>query len=174
MPLFVCRWENGDFSAVSAPSREAAIELLDEVGNAEDCEVFVVKDFMVHFQLEKKVEALHGSVPVLLEGFGEKTQEMLLERVYPIYDKLFSEAMEGLDDEASTGKAEAGRKAVNDALTTERNRLWGAKERKLSGDADVAKLQEAGDLPKISAERVVKEHRRRRILETPPSTNKVQ
>lgn len=73
MPLFVCRWESGDFSAVSAPSKEAAIEQLDEVANAEDCEVFVMKDFMVHFRV-KEVDDLCGSVPVVLEGFGEKTQ----------------------------------------------------------------------------------------------------
>jgi hypothetical protein len=39
MPLFICRWQNGDFSAVSASSKKDAIELLDEVGNAETCEL---------------------------------------------------------------------------------------------------------------------------------------
>ena len=53
MPLFICRWQNGDFSAVSARSKETAIELWDEVGNAEDCEVFAVKDFIVHFELKE-------------------------------------------------------------------------------------------------------------------------
>ena len=43
MPLFICRWQNGDFSAVSASSKAAAIELLDEVGNAENCELFTMK-----------------------------------------------------------------------------------------------------------------------------------
>ena len=33
MPLFICRWQDGDFSAVSAASRDEAMELLDEVGN---------------------------------------------------------------------------------------------------------------------------------------------
>lgn len=174
MPLFICRWENGDFSAVSATSRDEAIERLDEVGNAEDCDVFMVRDFMVHFQLGKEGDDLHGSVPVVLEGFGEKTRETLLERVYPIYDKLFSEAMDGLNDDTPREKREAALKTVNDALTTERNRLWGAKERRLSGDADVVKLQRTGDLPKAVAERVVKEHRWRRLVETKPSTDKVQ
>ena len=32
MPLFICRWQNGDFSAVSAASRKDANALLDEVG----------------------------------------------------------------------------------------------------------------------------------------------
>jgi hypothetical protein len=43
MPLFICRWQNGDFSAVSASSREEAVELLDEVGNADVAEVFTAK-----------------------------------------------------------------------------------------------------------------------------------
>ena len=51
MPVYICRWQNGDFSAVSASSRAEAIELLDEVGNAEVCELFAVKNFMVHFRL---------------------------------------------------------------------------------------------------------------------------
>ena len=53
MPLFICRWQNGDFSAVSASSREEAMELLDEVGNADVAEMFAAKRFMVHFQLKK-------------------------------------------------------------------------------------------------------------------------
>jgi hypothetical protein len=52
MPLYICRWQNGDFSAVSAASKADAIELLDEVGNADVCELFTVKNFMVHFHLK--------------------------------------------------------------------------------------------------------------------------
>jgi hypothetical protein len=40
MPLFICRWQNGDFSAVSASSRAEALELLDEVSNADVADVF--------------------------------------------------------------------------------------------------------------------------------------
>ncbi len=54
MPLFICRWQNGDFSAVSAASKKDTIELLDEVGNAETCELFTMKIFMVHFRLKQE------------------------------------------------------------------------------------------------------------------------
>jgi hypothetical protein len=40
MPLFICRWQNGDFSAVSTSSRDEAVGLLDEVGDADVAEVF--------------------------------------------------------------------------------------------------------------------------------------
>ena len=35
MPLFLCRWENGDCSFVVAPTKDTAIQYLDEIGNAE-------------------------------------------------------------------------------------------------------------------------------------------
>ena len=71
MPLFICRSQNGDFSAVSAASREEAMELLDEVGNADVADLFTAKRFMVHFHLKKHVDTLEELVPVDLEGFGE-------------------------------------------------------------------------------------------------------
>src|SRR6266481_9378848 len=87
MPLFICRCQNGDFSAVSAASREEAMELLDEVGNADVAEVFTAKRFMVHFQLKKQVDNVENPVPVRLEGFGEETYDTLCDRVYPVYSK---------------------------------------------------------------------------------------
>jgi len=73
MSLYICRWQNGDFSAVGASSRPEAIELLDEIGNAEVCEMFTVKNFMVHFRLKEETDEIDDFVPVELEGFGEET-----------------------------------------------------------------------------------------------------
>jgi hypothetical protein len=83
MPLFICRWQNGDFSAVSASSREEDMELLDEGRNADVAEVFTVNRFMLHFQLKKQVDSVEDPVPVDLEGFGEETYDTFCERVYP-------------------------------------------------------------------------------------------
>ena len=88
MPLFTCRWQNGDFSAVSAASRDEAMELLDEVGNADVAALYTVKNFMVHFQLKTEADNMEEPVPVELEGFGDGTYEMLCERVYPVYGKV--------------------------------------------------------------------------------------
>jgi hypothetical protein len=96
MPLFICRWQNGDFSAVGASSKEVAIDLLDEVANAEEGELFTVKDFMVYFRLKKEVSSIEGELPVELEGFGEKTYASLFERIYPVYERLLSEATKKL------------------------------------------------------------------------------
>jgi hypothetical protein len=174
MPLFICRWQNGDFSAVSAPSKEAAVELLDEVANAEDCELFSVNNFSVHFHLKPKIESLEGELPIELEGFGERTLEMLFERVYPVYDKLLSGATEGLSDASSQEQRDAALKKANDGLVTERNRQCRAKERELSDDPEVAQLQTQLDMPKRMSEKAVKERRQRQVVEMPASTDKLQ
>jgi len=78
-------------------------------------------------------------------------------------------------EEIPKEKWEDAFKGLNDALITERNREWGAKEPKLSSDPEAAKLQQAGhDIPKTVGERVVKEHRRRKVAEMPRSSDKVQ
>jgi hypothetical protein len=87
MPLYICRWQNGDFSAVSTSSRAEAIELLDEVGNAEVCELFAIKNFMVHFRLKDEADDVGEMAPIELEGFGEGTEGVLCDRVYPLYFK---------------------------------------------------------------------------------------
>jgi hypothetical protein len=177
MPLFICRWQNGDFSAVSASSKEEAIVLLDEVGNAEVCELFTAKNFMVHFHLMKEPEDLENGVPVEFEGFGEETLDILTDRVYPIYRKALIEADADWPDDEDVPKEkwEAAFKMLNDALITERKRQWGSKQPKLSSDPEVARLLQAGhDIPKTLAERIVKEQRRRKFVEMPPSSDKPQ
>jgi hypothetical protein len=176
MPLFICRWQNGDFSAVSASSREEAAELLDEVGNADVAEVFTAKRFMVHFQLKKQLDNVEEPVPVDLEGFGEETYDTLCERVYPVYSKASMRLHNDLhaDDDVPKEEYDAGLKMLNDALAAERMRNEDSKKPELSDDPDVAKLQEQVDVPRPMAEQAVKERRRRAMSEITPSSDKVQ
>ena len=74
MPLYICRWRNGSFSAVNARSRKHAILLLSEIGNAEACELFPVTDFMVHFRLKDEADNIEGASPVELQEFGGETR----------------------------------------------------------------------------------------------------
>jgi hypothetical protein len=176
MPLFICRWQNGDFSAVSARSRDDAIILLDEVGNAEEGELFTVKDFMVHFHLNDEATDLEEMIPVELEGFGEDTHDMLCDRVYPVYSQAIIRAEDGCpeDEEVPQETVDAALKDVNDALTTERWRQWGTKEPEISDDPEAARLQMVvHNFPRAAAERVVKTHHRE-IVQMPPSTGEVQ
>ena len=71
-------------------------------------------------------------------------------------------------------KVDATLRSLNDALSTERTRQWGSKEPQISDDPEAAHLQKVGhDIPKTVAERVVKEHRHRKLLDMPPSSDKV-
>ena len=65
-------------------------------------------------------------------------------------------------------------RSMNEALIKERTRQWGSKEPQISDDPEAAHLQKVGhDIPKAVAERVVKEHRHRKLLEMPPGSDKV-
>ena len=176
MPLFICRWQNGDFSAVSASSRAEALELLDEIGNADVADVFTAKRFMVHFQLKKQVDNVEDPVPVRFEGFGEETYDTLCDRVYPVYSKVSMSVHDDLpaNDDVPKEAYNAALKVLNEALVTERMRNWDSKRPALSDDPDVAELQKQADVPRPMAEQAVKEHRRRAVAEMPPSSDKVQ
>src|SRR4051794_35434832 len=124
MPIFICRWPSGDFSAASAGSREEAIRLLAEVGNAEMCELFTVDDFMVHFHIKKEADDFEEMLPVKFGGFGEQTHRMLCERVYPAYCGAISEIDKDRPsaDDVPKEKLKAAWKLLNDSLITEQNR----------------------------------------------------
>jgi hypothetical protein len=81
MALYLCRWENGDFSVVQAKNKEHALEMLDEVANAEGLPLYAITDFMVHFRLTDE-----GIVE--LEEFGERFGNHVSERVHPILGEL--------------------------------------------------------------------------------------
>ena len=116
MPLYLCRWPNGDFSFVLATSKEAAVEALDEVDNAEGCPLSVVRHFMVHFRL-----ADEGTFE--FEGFGEATEEAL-RQAYPILDQTVNQILEDDPsfDSIGSGTPEQER-MIKGAVEAERERV---------------------------------------------------
>ena len=80
MPIFMCRWPNGDLSFVSSRSREDAIVLLDEWGNAEEAELRRVQDFIVDFRLTDDGE-------LELQVFGENSEDDIRNRAFPVLSK---------------------------------------------------------------------------------------
>jgi hypothetical protein len=130
MPVYICRWQNGNVSAVSARSRDHAILLLDEFGNAEACELFPVKDFMVHFRLKDEADNIEGASPLELQGFGGEMLDMLYDCVYPVYAKACTEAVGAWTEDGPMPpeKVEGVLRKLNDALSSERTRQWGAKK----------------------------------------------
>ena len=81
MPLFLCRWPNGDCSVVLARSKRDALIKLDEVDNAEGCPLVRLDDFQVHFHLTDDGE-------LTLEGFGEVTDGDIWHICYPVFDDV--------------------------------------------------------------------------------------
>lgn len=156
MSIYVCRWQNGDFSVVEAVSREDAIAHLDQVGNAEVADLFPLRKFMVHFALCKEVRDLEQTIPVELESFGEETEEFLSTRIYSVYNKTLSGVAEDLpaDETVSDQEYQQALSKVTDGLERERKRRWGTNKPHLSEDPAIRKCQELTGMPKVLAERL--------------------
>ena len=112
MPVFMCRWSNGDFSFVSARNKSKAIEALDEIANAEGCPLSVVEDFMVHFRLEED-----GTFE--LDGFGEVTENTIW-KDYPILDETLDRIFQEVKGEPLTRE---DMQVIGEAVSKERERV---------------------------------------------------
>ena len=112
MPVFMCRWPNGDFSFVSARNKSKAIEALDEIDNAEGCPLSVVEDLMVHFYLDDD-----GSLE--LDGFGEVTENTIWKE-YPILDETLYRVFQAVKGEPLTRE---DMQVIGEAVSKERERV---------------------------------------------------
>src|SRR4030095_1940700 len=112
MPVFLCRWENGDFSIVKAANKEQAIEFLDEVGNAENQPITALTDFMVHFVLTDDGD-------FELQSYGEETYEHVMRLGYPVLDKTPLKA----PTDKTGGVTAEGKETIRQAVKKERERV---------------------------------------------------
>jgi hypothetical protein len=76
VPLFLCRWPNGDCSVVLARNEADAIEKLDEVANAEGCPITRLSAVQVHLTLTDDGQ-------LALDGLGEETEREIYTFCYP-------------------------------------------------------------------------------------------
>ena len=116
MPLFFCRWPNGDCSVVLAPTREDAVVELDQVGNAEGCPITRLRTFQLHF-------ALTDEGDLALEQFGEGTKEEMVSAAYPLLEKALDNVHDGEGDEGDESLEQNRRAAIAHAVEEERNRV---------------------------------------------------
>jgi hypothetical protein len=107
MPLYVCRWGNGDFSVAQATNKDHAIEMLDEVANAEGLPLYAIRDFMVHFRLTD-----NGTIE--LEGFGDDFEYTLADRIHPTLSEVQSAVHtdDKIDESRIRGAVEAERTRI--------------------------------------------------------------
>ena len=120
MPVYMCRWPNGDFSFVSAYNRPEAEMELDELHNAEGCPFLIVDDFMVHFYL-----ADDGSFR--FESFGESTNYTVWKR-YPALYEAFAHLWKTDPKFEARAKTPEQHQVVGKAVKKERTRV---KQRKV-------------------------------------------
>ena len=113
MPVYLCRWTNGDCSFIFAGSKGEAIEILDEIGNAEGCPLTPIHDFMVHFRFSRD-----GILE--FEEFGEITEDVLVETAYPILSDALPSAPR---DEQTGALTPEGMEIVKAAVGNERERV---------------------------------------------------
>jgi len=95
MPVFLCRWPNGDCSIVSARNKDDAIFALDEVGSARPEWLRPIRHFMVHFQLTDDGE-------LGIESFGRNTDDDIC-KAYPALVDTMGRLHEG---EATTAEVQ--------------------------------------------------------------------
>ena len=116
MPLFLCRWPNGDCSVVLARTKDDAIIELDQVGNAEGCPMTQVRTFQIHF-------ALTDQGDLALEQFGEGTKEDVISWAYPLLENALADAYPGGGYETYESLPPNRRAAIARAVEQERKRL---------------------------------------------------
>ncbi len=156
MPIFMCRWPNGDFSFVSARDKSKAIEALDEIANAEGCPISVVEDFMVHFRLEED-----GTFE--LDGFGEVTENTIWKE-YPILDETLDRVFQEVKGEPLTRE---DMQVIGEAVGKERERVKANKTKQPSTHLG-QEIKKAMDVPTSMIEREIKKTATEKLREFKP------
>ena len=76
MPLYLCRWPNGDVSVVIAKNKTDAIGELDEFDNADYAEISRLNEFLIDLRLD-------DAGRLELAGLGESTEDTIMQTAFP-------------------------------------------------------------------------------------------
>ena len=116
MPLYLCRWPDGDCSVVWARNRNDAVIELDQVANAEGRPMVELQTFQIHFTLNDRGE-------LVLDGFGEGTKEEMLSVAYPLLGQALDDACDFDDYDGYESLSADRRAAIARAVEHERSRI---------------------------------------------------
>lgn len=161
MPMFMCRWPNGDLSFVHARSKEEAIIALDEWDNAELAELMRVSEFMVDFRLNADGE-------LEVQDFGEVIRDCIGEKAFPLLTEARRAAFADSDE-----PDRAGKRMIRKAVEQEKKRLVGKKRLKLAETELGKSIQRRTGAPAALVNRHVK-RRATQVLERSPATERKQ
>ena len=151
MPLFLCRWPNGDCSVVLARTKEDAIIELDQVGNAEGCPITPVRTFQIQFALTDRGE-------LALERFGEGTQEEMVSFAYPLLETALDEAYRDEDCESYESLPPDRSAAIARAVENGRSRIDLAETQTTEPQTERGRdVKNQTDMPTILIDRLVRQ-----------------
>jgi hypothetical protein len=147
MPVFCCRWPNGDISFVAARNRREAVIALDELGNAETSYIFTVAEFMLHLQLED-----NGKLS--FQSFGEVAHFEIMTEAYPLLEALVEFAR------PSTSQ-------LRQAVREERRRLKGGEVEEPETQVG-REIKKQLDAPTVLMNEIVREQAKKRLKNFKP------
>ena len=88
MPIYLCRWSNGDVSLAAGESEVEVADVLDEVDNPDAAELMELDHAIaVHFKLGTR-PGEEGTLPLGFEGMSEELESSICERAYPVYNEV--------------------------------------------------------------------------------------
>ena len=138
MPVYLCRWPNGDVSLAAGESELEVADVLDEVDNPDAAELIELDHAIaVHFKLGTR-PGQEGTLPLHFEDMSELLQSSIYERAYPVYNKVRM-------------KPDATAKELTEALKHEKNPIY-RKVPEPSSNPSVARLQDELQMPRVVLE----------------------
>jgi len=146
MPVYCCRWEDGEVSFVSARSKSDACFRLDEFAAAEPEDLREAEEFMLSF-------ALSDDGGVVLSELGEATGK-LFEEIYPVLYRAKQRAGMGIEEPVKSGGPE-----IRAAVEKERTRLTGRMRKRQAKSPTARALQEELGMSAAVADRHVQVRR---------------
>src|SRR5260370_42342182 len=88
MPVYLCRWPNGDVSLAAGESEVEVADVLDEVDNLDAAELMQLDHAIaVHFKLGTRPDE-EGTLPLRFEDMSEQLEPSIYERAYPVYNEV--------------------------------------------------------------------------------------
>jgi len=152
--MYLCRWPNGEFSIVNATTKDDAIVLLDEWGNAEQASLKRMPDCMFDFRLRDDGEIELGDI-------GEATYDFIMETCYPELEKALSAAE---SDESGSDVSAGGQKQIRDAVERERTRLWDSQSPAKKAETELGRdIQKNTGAASVLVNRIVRQAATKRL-----------
>jgi len=138
MPIYLCRWPNGDVSIAAGESEVEVADVLDEVDNSDAAELMQLDHAVaVHFKLGAR-PGEEGTLPLRFEDISEELQSSIYERAYPVYNEVRT-------------KPDPSVKELTEALEHEKNPIY-RKAPEPSSKPEVAGLQDEMQMPRVVLE----------------------